>query len=101
MFLAGEKLLDRGVSQVAGSKDVREGSADLARNAPTLGEVRLQESAVAASQFAEWMQGFDHARALRPATASPGGQGHHCDFALAQGLQAKRSEICTPSVQIR
>ena len=55
--------------------------------AAALGQVDLQEAAVAPGETAEGMQGLDHAGPLRPAAARPGRQGD--DGHLARGQRRR------------
>ena len=59
----------------------------LASDAAALGEVRLDEGAVLSAKFAERMERFDHARALRPAAARARREGDNGDLSGAQGGQ--------------
>ncbi len=102
VFLTLEKFGGRAVSKIAGGKDVRNGSASQARNAAALGQVRFNEGAVAAAEFAERMQSFDDSRALRPAAARTGGERDHGDFAASERFEAELVELircrpCRPS----
>jgi hypothetical protein len=66
LVIASEKLLDGFMCEVASGENVRDCCTNLPRGAPALGEVRFNESAMAASQFAEGMQRFDDSGTLGP-----------------------------------
>ncbi len=96
-----EELGDRLVREVAGGEDVGEVGAGLAGDAAGLGEVGLDEGAVAAGEPAERVQGLDHAGALRPAAPGAGGQRHHGDLAPSQRGEPSLAEPAVPGERVR
>ena len=74
-------LFHGAVREVAGGENVRRQHARLAAGAQALGEVDLDEAAVAAAELAERVEGLDHARALGPAAAHAAGERNHGDAA--------------------
>jgi hypothetical protein len=71
-----------------GGEDVGQQRAALAPHLQALGEVNLDKAAMAAVEFAEGINCFDHARTLRPAAADTRGHGHHRHHTLAQRLHS-------------
>ena len=91
VLLMSEELRQRRVREVARREDMRQRGAKRAGHAAALGQMRLDERAMPAAQFAERVQRFHHARALRPARAGTRGQRDDGELAATERLLAQQA----------
>ena len=87
--------------QVTGGENVRQRLARQPADSPAFGQMRFDERAVFAAQFAEGMQRLHHAGALGPAAAHARGQRHDGQFAPGKRGEAGFATVPLPAVRWR